>query len=253
MPFIVNDNMEVAGNLTVDGSLTLGGNQTLTMGSSTIVNLTNATIQGLSTADLSDGSVLTKTNAVSTLTADWVNTAYPWAASEIADVTRIVSIPLSAFYSDIDGSGTGPEAITLTTTPNLDYTANQGLFLEYAATETEDIGTQIIVPQDYYSGGVFKAVVDTSGALVADWNLDFQAAISETAGTAAWATAMADETAVDVPDNAGTPDVITFTPTSQTDISAGDTLHFSLWPDTNAAGEPNVEIYALWFEYTATQ
>ena len=98
-----------------------------------------------------------------------------------------------------------------------------------------------------------RAVVDTSGDLVTDWNLDWQVAISDT-GTPAWATSMANETPVDVPDNAGTPDLITFTPTSQSDISAGDVLFFNVWPDSNtAAGEPNVEIYSVWFQYTAVQ
>jgi len=65
---------------------------------------------------------------------------------------------------------------------------------------------------------------------------------------------MANETPVDVPDNAGTPDLITFTPTSQSDISAGDVLFFNIWPDSNtAAGEPDVEIYSVWFQYTAVQ
>lgn len=227
MPFIVNDNMEVKGNLSIDGGLTLGDNQTLTMGSSSVINLTNATIQGLSTDDLSDGSVLTKTNTASTLTADWVNTAYPWSADEIADTTRMVPIPLAGLYTDANGT---PTAITDLATPSLNYTANQGLFLQYAATDTDDIGGQITVPDDYASAGVFKAAVDTSGAIIADWNLDFQVAISETAGTAAWASAMANETPVDVPDNAGTPDVMTFTPTSQSDISAGDVLFFNIWP-----------------------
>lgn len=250
MPFIVNDNMEVAGNLTVEGGLSLGDSQTLTMGATSVINLTDATVQGLSTADLSDGSTVTTTDAAATLTADWVNTAYPWAANEIADTTRIVSVPLSGLYTDANGT---PLAITSLTTPALNYTANQGLFLQYAATDTDDIGGQITVPDDYASAGVFKAAVDTAGAIVADWNLDFQVAISETAGTAAWASAMANETPVDVPDNAGTPDMMTFTPTSQSDISAGDVLFFNFWPDTNNAGEPNLEIYSVWFEYTATQ
>lgn len=252
LPFKINDDAMVYGNLTVDGSLTLGDNQTLTMGSSSIMNLTNATVQGLSTADLSDGSVLTKTNAAATLTADWVNTAYPWAASEIADVTREVPISLSGLYYDADGT---PAAITSLTTPSLNYTANQGLFLQYTAAGTNtDFGGQIVVPADYSSGGVFKAITDTSGAKVTNsWTLDFKVAISQATGTSAWATSMANETPVTIADNPGKPNVITFTPTSQSDISAGDVIYFDIWPDTNPAGEPNVEIYALWFEYTATQ
>jgi len=243
MPFIVNDNMEVSGNLAVNGDITLASNQTL--------NVADTTITGLSTDDLSDGSTLTNSDAVATLTADWVNTAYPWAANEIADATRVVPMSLSDFYTDADNA---PADITTLTTPSLGYKASQGLFLQYIEDDTTDFGGQLIVPQDYASGGAFKMAVDTSGALVTDWNVDWQVAISETAGTAAWSTSMANEAAVDVPDNAGTLDILTFTPTSQTDISAGDVLFFNFWPDSNtAAGEPNVEIYSVWFEYTATQ
>lgn len=250
MPFIVNDNMEVVGSITASGGMTVGNNQTVLFGTGTTLNVTDATLTGVSTADLSDGASLANVDAAETLTGDWVNTAYPWGADEISDITRFISIPLSGMYSDANGT---PEAITSTTTPSLTYAANQGLFLQYAATDTTDFGGQIVVPNDYASGGVFKAVVDTSGAIVADWKLDFQVAISETAGTAAWAASMANETPVDVPDNAGTPDVMTFTPTSQSDISAGDALFFNMWPDSNIAGEPNVEIYSVWFQYTAVQ
>ncbi|MFA6099200.1 MAG: hypothetical protein WCV50_06700 [Patescibacteria group bacterium] len=251
MPFIVNDNMELAGNLAVTGDLTVADGQTLTVGDGSALDVAGTTITGLSVADLSDGSTVAKADVSATLTADWVNTAYPWAADEIADTTRTTSIPLSGLYTDANGT---PAAITAGTVPALAYSANQGLFLQYAEDDTVDFGGQIVVPADYASGGVLKAVVDTSGNLVTDWNLDWQVAISETANTAAWATSMANETPVDVPDNAGTPDVITFTPTSQSDISAGDVLYLDVWPDSNtAAGEPNVEIYSMWFEYTAIQ
>jgi len=250
-PVKINDDARIYGNLTLDGSLNISDNQTLTLGSSSVADFSNATIQGFSSDDLSDGSHLTKDNAAATLTADWVNTAYPWSANEIADATRMVPVSLSSLYTDADST---PAAITGATVPALNYTANQGLFLQYAEDDTTDFGGQIVVPDDYVSGGVIKVVIDTSDSIVTDWNLDFKVSISETTSTPAWATAMANETPVDIPDNAGTPDVITFTPTSQSDISAGDVVFFDFFPDLNtAAGEPNVEIYSLWFEYTAAQ
>ena len=250
MPFIVNDNMEVIGSITASGGMTIGNNQTVVFGTGTTLDVTDATLTGLAIDDLSDGATVANTDAAETLTGDWVNTAYPWGANEISDITRFISISLSDFYTDSDGT---PAAITSATTPALTYAANQGLFLQYAEDDTIDFGGQVVVPNDYASGGIFRAVVDTSGALVTDWNLDWQVAISET-GTPAWATSMANETPVDVPDNAGTPDLITFTPTSQSDISAGDVLFFNMWPDSNtAAGEPNVEVYSVWFQYTAVQ
>ncbi len=251
MPFIVNDNMEVAGNVSIGGDVTLASNQTVTFGTSSTLDVGNATITGLSVDDLTNGTSVATTDEAVTITADWVNVGYPWAANEIADTTRQVDMPLASWYTDANNA---PAAITAATTPSLSYAANQGLYLKYSEDDTVDFGGQVVVPADYASSGVFKAVVDTSGDIVTDWNLDWQMAISETAGTAAWATAMANETPVNIPDNAGTPDVITFTPTSQIDISAGDVIFFNAWPDTNtAAGEPDVEIYSLWFEYTAIQ
>ena len=42
--------------------------------------------------------------------------------------------------------------------------------------------------------------------------------------------------------------------TDQIDLSSGDTVFFNLFPANNTgAGEPNVEIYSVWFEYTAKQ
>lgn len=188
-----------------------------------------------------------------TLTATGVNwTGISWTADQIANVTRSVQLPLASFYTDANGT---PATLTSSTEPNLRYTANQGLFLQYSEDDTVDIGTQFTVPDDYASGGVFKAVVDTSGAIVTNWDLDFKVAISQATGSSnAWDTDMDDETAVDVSDSPNKPRVMTFTPTDQADISAGDTVFFNLFPKNNTgAGEPNVEIYNVWFEYAAKQ
>ncbi|MBU2229154.1 hypothetical protein KJ810_01980 [Patescibacteria group bacterium] len=232
-PVKLNDDVRVFGDLTIDSGGTL--------------NLTGVAITGISSDDLSDIATLPMLDEAETITGDWVNIAYPWAASEIADIVRQVNIPLTGMYSDADGT---PAAITTVSTPAVAYTANQGLALVYAEDDTTDFGGQFTVPSDYTSGGVIKALVDTSGAIVNDWNLDFKVAIS----SAAWDTDMDNETPIDVPNNAGTPDVITFTPTDQADLTGGAVVNFSVWPDTNTAtGEPNVEIYGVWFEYTAIQ
>lgn len=263
MPFIVNDNMEIAGTLSVtgattltgaltaNGGITMGNNTTLTIGNGETLDVTDATITGLSSDDLSDFASLAMLDEAETITGNWDNTANPWAASEIADITRQLVIPLASLYTDADGT---PAAITSVTTPSLTYTTNQGLAIVYSEDDTVDFGGQFTVPTDYTSGGVIKALGDTSGAIVNDWNLDFTMAISPSTGTPAWDTDMDNETAVDVPDNAGTPDVITFTPTDQADLTGGAVVYFNIFPDSNTAtGEPDVEIYAVWFEYTAIQ
>jgi hypothetical protein len=219
MAFIVNDDMEIKGNLTLTSGKTL--------------YISGATFSG----DM-------------TIASNWVNTQYPWSSAEIADITRRVELPLSAFYTDADGS---PTAMTTLTTPNLAYAANQGLAMVYSAAETTNVGTQLTVPSDYASGGVFKVLLDTSASIVTDLNLDFKVAISQTTDTAAWDTDIDDEDPVNITGTAGTPRIVTLIPTDRTDISAGDTIFFDMFPDTYGAGEPDLEIYAVWFEYTAVQ
>jgi len=188
-----------------------------------------------------------------TITATGVNwTGVSWTADQITDTTRKLMLPLTSFLTDADGT---PTQLTAVTEPNLLYTANQGLFLQYSEDDTADIGTQFVVPDDYASAGVMKAIIDTSGSIVTNWDLDFKTAISQATGTSnAWDTDMDNETAVDITDTAGKPRVMTFTPTDQADLSAGDTVFFDLFPASNTgAGEPNVEVYTVWFEYTAKQ
>ncbi|MFH1598261.1 MAG: hypothetical protein ABIB97_04310 [Patescibacteria group bacterium] len=242
-PLKLNDDVRFFGNIELDD----GG--TIDFAASS-VDLTGSTVTGLASTSLSDIDSLAMLAEAETITANWINTANPWSAAEVADVTRTIQLPFATLYSDADDT---PTVLTALTTPNLSYAANQGLFIEYAAGEATDLGTQFVVPSDYASGGIFKVMVDTAGDLVVDANLDFQVAISQTADTAAWDTDMDDEDPVDVPDNAGSPDVVTLTPTDQSDISANDTIFFNLFPDTYAAGEPNLEIFGVWFEYEAVQ
>lgn len=207
MPLKLNDDVNVYGNLTMSSGKTL--------------DLTGATITGLSVT-----------------------------AAQISDVTRRIGLPLNTFLDDADGT---PTALSNSTVPKLTYTANQGLSLQYGRTEITDIGTQFTVPADYVSGGVIKAIVDLSSAIVTDWDLDFQLGISHT-GTAAWATSMANETAINLPDSPGKPHIITMTPTNQSSITAGDTIFLDMFPANNSgAGEPNLNISNVWFEYTASQ
>lgn len=238
LPLKLNDDVRVYGNLTVDSGKT--------------ITVTGATFTGLSSDDLSDVANLARLDEAETITGNWVNTANPWAANEIADTTRRVHLPLTSFLTDADGT---PAQLTSSTQPELVYTANQGLFIQYQEDDTADIGTQFTVPDDYASGGAFKVVADTSAAIVTNWDLDFKVAISQATGSSnAWDTDMDNETAVDVTDTPGKPRVLTFTPTDQADISGGDTVLFDLFPANNTgSGEPNVELYNIWFEYTATQ
>lgn len=238
MAFKLNDDVRVYGNLTVDPTRT--------------ITVTDVTFVGLSTADLSDVASIAMLSEGEVIAEDWDNTANPWAADEIADAVRIVELPLTSLVTD--PTGTPVPVDSTTAEPVLTYTANQGLALVYSEDDTVGIGTQFTVPVDYASGGVFKAVVDTSAAIVTDWDLDFSVAISDVLGTPAWDTDMDDETAVNVTDNAGTPAVMTFTPTDQAGLVAGATVLFNLFPASNTgAGEPDLEIYNVWFEYTASQ
>ncbi len=238
LPLKLNDDANLYGNLTMSGGKTL--------------DVTGVTLSGLSSDDLSDVSSIAKLGEAEIITADWVNTANPWAANEIADTTRKLILPLTSFLTDADGV---PAQLSATSQPNLLYTANQGLFLQYSEDDTADVGTQFVVPDDYVSGGVFKMVVDTSAAIVTDWDMDFKVAVSQTTGSNnAWDVDMDNETAVNISDTPGKPRVLTFTPTDQSDLSASDTVFVDFFPANNTgAGEPDVEIYNAWFEYTASQ
>ncbi|HEC84641.1 MAG TPA: hypothetical protein ENI48_05295, partial [Thioploca sp.] len=83
--FIVNDNMEVVGSITASGGVAIGNNQTVVFGTETTLDVTDATLTGLSSDDLSDGATIANTDVAETLTGDWVSTAYPWSADEISD------------------------------------------------------------------------------------------------------------------------------------------------------------------------
>ncbi|MDD5567142.1 MAG: hypothetical protein PHH01_03010 [Patescibacteria group bacterium] len=242
-PLKLNDDVSVYGTLNVSGATTLTGattfNGNVTVGTGKTLTLTGATTTGLF-------------DAAQTITADWVNTAHPWTSSEIANITRKVDVPFGSIYG-LNGATT-ISPLTSATTPNLTYTAIQGAHLVYSEDDTDSLVASIVVPVDYSSGGAFKMITDTSAAIVTDWNFDYEVAIGKTSGTAAWDVAVDDETPVDVPDSPGEPSTITFTPTDQADISAGDIVNIKITPDSNTAtGEPDVEIYGLWFEYTATQ
>lgn len=183
----------------------------------------------------------------------WSGAAF--GPNEIADTTQRVALPLSAFYRDPNDTPTSLSGSS--GDPLLLYAANQGLFARFTRTTnatTGDIGTQFIVPADYASGGKFKVLLDTSAAIVTNWDIDFEVSISQVSGTGAWDADMDDETAVDVSDSPNVPRIITLTPRDQADFSAGDTVFFRLFPANHTgAGEPDVEIYQVWFEYTASQ
>ncbi|MDP3965047.1 MAG: hypothetical protein Q8Q20_05355 [bacterium] len=242
-PIKLNDDVNIYGTLnvsratTIEGAATLNGDVTVKSGQSLI--LTDVGLTGLLDADR-------------TITGDWVNTANPWSAAEIADVTRKIDMPIGSLFMLTDPATIAP--LDTTTTPSLAFAADQGAHLVYAEDDTDSLVGSIVVPEDYSGNGVFKMIVDISGSLVTDWNLDYEVAIGQTSVTETWDSAVDNETPIDIPDSPGEPNVITFTPSDQPDLSAGDKVNIKITPDANtAAGEPNVEIYNFWFEYTATQ
>lgn len=236
-------------DVRVDGALWRGATQGP---GDTLPLKLNDDVQLFGNATFTSGKTITVTGATWVGLTQSAITSPSWTADDIANVTRTVELPLAAFLTDANGT---PAALTAVTEPNLLYTANQGLFLQYSEDDTIDIGTQFTVPDDYVSGGVVKAIVDTSGSIVTNWDLDFQFAISQATGsTNAWDTDMDNESSIDLADTPGKPRVVTFTPNDQADLSAGDTVFFDVFPLNNTgAGEPNVEIYNVWFEYTAKQ
>lgn len=239
-----NNPVTFGDNVRIDGEIYRGG--TSGSGDSLPVKL-NDDVRVFGNLTVDSGKTIT----VSGVT--WSGAAF--GPNEIANTTQRVSLPLAALYVDPNGT---PAALTASTDPALTFTTNQGLFARFTRTTsatTGDLGTQFVVPTDYTSGGVFKVMLDTSGAIVTNWDIDFEVGISSvTSNAVAWDSDMDNETAVDVTDTPNSPRVLTLTPTDQADFSSGDPVFFRLFPANHTGvGEPDVEIYQIWFEYTANQ
>lgn len=231
-PVVVADDLRVDGTIHRGAKAGPGDNQPLKFND-------DVTITGNLTVE--PGRTLTLTNT----------TVTGLTAAHLPDPVRTLEFSLNTFNSI---SGTTPSPLTSSTQPNLVLTAQQGVLAEYERTETREMGVQFRVPDDYVSGGVFKALVDLSGQIVVDYDVDFRVFISQGTGTTAWDPDSDNEGPVDVKNTPGQPQVVTFVPADQADLSAGDTVYFGLNPANNdATGEPRLEIYNVWFEYTASQ
>lgn len=141
------------------------------------------------------------------------------------------------------------------TDPSLED-ANNLTSLVWADGETSHIKVSFRIPEDYASGGAFRAFVDTSGdggaaATSLDWNYT-----KNRSGTA-WDGTPTEETAhaIDMVQRlAGTPTTSTLTPTAAGWAPvAGDIVTISLWRTDDTASTSDLELYYLEFFYTATQ
>lgn len=234
----VNGDIDTPGSLTAgrvisaNGGLTVPAGQTLTIADGALVS-------GLSSSDLSDAASIAMISEAETITGNWVNTANPWAADEIADITRAIPTQTTTWYAS-----TGLPATT--TTPNL-VTTSIMLPLEWDSGETtQKVMHKIVVPADYSSGLTIHALVDKQTITTNDETMSVR-----------WASANASTTSdpsygaedpVSIPNTDAWSDVSTAL--DRATVSAGD--HLIVEIGMNAINE-TTRIQSLWFTYTAKQ
>lgn len=242
----VNGDTDTPGSLTVgkvitaNGGLTVPNGKTLTMASGSALSMDGATVTGLATADLSDASSVAMLGEAETISGNWVNTTSPWAADEIADVTRVIQTAGSDW---ILSTGAIPTDLT---TPNL-VTSAAMIPLEWASGETtQKVLYKLVVPPDYSSTLTLHVLADKQTISSNDETLSVRWASANSTSTSDPTLAAEDATAI--PNTDAWSDVTVAL--DRTTIAAGDNLIIEA--GMNAINEV-VRLQGLWFTYTAKQ
>lgn len=224
------DGTELADTITLDAALVLTGAVAVNIGNSLATAVTIAT----------DG----------TGTGELVLPAESVAAAEITNLTRTVNIPLRSFIecttdagADInftDGADAFPDFIN-------SATDGTGFTLTFDDTggsvDTAYVCNQLVVPDDYASGGafVFRVTKDAeTGANTELLNVQISndGGALEAAGTATITTNTVAE--------------YTVTPTIA-GLAAGESVSFTVRITSGGTADDTVNIHSVGFEYTAVQ
>uniref|UniRef100_A0A6H1ZKM1 Uncharacterized protein n=1 Tax=viral metagenome TaxID=1070528 RepID=A0A6H1ZKM1_9ZZZZ len=176
-------------------------------------------------------------------------------ATNIADVTRSIQLPLAAAIYDNAGSWDviGNDG---TTSPGIDYVDGIPAIIYATSAETASIAWTFIVPADYSSGLSFRMMVSSSSntsydSLGLDWVL-FVNNFSTAFDAAAFAqTAVANTNAFPATSNV----LLTFTAdaTAAADIAAGDVVTVGFFNNDGRTVGATTEIKAVEGRYTAIQ
>ena len=226
-------------DVSVAGALAAKG--TTFMGSTTdyvqISNVGAITFVGASSIDLPNNTVVTADITDGTV-----------AAADIANVSRQINLSLAAgvIAHTID---TGyMTTSTAQTQPALSF-ANNMVGALWADADTDPLSWNFIVPADYASAGGFRVMFSEATGSATDCGLDWQLFSNRTATT--WDTSASSEAVVYTGATAY-PIVKFLTPAAQT-FTAGDMITVQIWRTDGGAGSENVTLWAVQFEYLATQ
>ena len=164
-----------------------------------------------------------------------------------ADIVRNVQFMPGDFIIN-DASSVAP--ITTSTTPGLELD-NAGVAIVWADGEATPVQVTFRVPQDYLSGGAFRAFVDESGDTTAA-QIGYHVYVN--ADGVIFDSATSTQAVVSVPGLAGTPeDVALAVDTDFSALAAGNVVTFGIWRDDTLTGTNDLELYYAEFYYTASQ
>ena len=202
----------------------------------------------ISSDNLSDVASISMLDEAETITGDWVNTANPWGADEIANIERQIELPLESFLN-VTTFGEIVEA-SAATDPVIALN-NSVPSIVWADADTDWIAQTFVVPPDYALSGYFEVVAAEATGTATDVGVDFDVYINQ--DNAAWDAAATDQTRVDVGASA-LPQTLTLTVATDFDsLTAGDAVTLRLTRADGGVGAESLELYNVKFVYTATQ
>lgn len=261
-PVTMDSTLSVAGASTLTGAVTTSGDLSAVniSGSGSItatgdMKTTGLTVTGdESVVNLAASGSITATGDMST-TAITVNGAATLSASsidstEIANITRTVSIPLISFMECTTDAGANIDfSDDADAFPDFTGLATDGLgfFLEFDSTgSSEDTARacdNLTVPEDYASNGLFELVVAKDAETGANTEVINCAGSINGAALGAGGTVTVSGTAL----------VAYSCEPTLTSLAAGDSLGFTIYVTSGGTVDDDTQIYSVGFQYTATQ
>lgn len=238
----------LTGALTANGGITLGAGDTLTIGEGEILNVTGATITGLSSDDLSDVATIATTNEAKVITGNWDNSANPWSAAEVANVKRHIELPIESF---LNVTTFGEIAVIPDTTAPTIALNNNLPSIVWADADTDWIAQTFVVPTDYAADGHFEVVATESTGTATDVGVDFDVLINK--DNQDWDTAGTDQTRVDVGSSTKPQNLTLSVATDFATLATDDVVTLRLTRADGGAGAEDLELYEVRFVYTAAQ
>jgi len=164
----------------------------------------------------------------------------------ILTATKVSVMPLP-IYSMLSTAAT---VFTSSTTPILTAT-NNSVALYWMDNNTSAATITFRVPDDFYSGGAFRAVVDCISASSVQPAIDYSVYVNGDGGT--YDSAVTDQTpAILTSGHSGTPETVTLSVTTDfATIQAASYVTVNVWRDNVRASPAYLTLYYLEFYYTS--